>query len=98
MREKNSELFICQENRFRSPSAEAFFRQLLQKKGIADNWMVGSAGSWTKNGLSPIPSVKWLQENLGLDLSKHQSRLISQDLLVQSDLIILMEKNQKEAL
>lgn len=98
MQNKPSVLFVCTANRFRSPIAEAVFRKLLQEQGIEKNWIVGSAGSWTEDGLSPIPSNKWSLEHLGLDLSMHHSRSVSRELIAQYDLILVMEKGQKEAL
>lgn len=96
--DKPSVLFVCTANRFRSPIGEAAFRKLLRERGIENNWVVGSAGSWAKDGLSPIPSAEWMLEHLGLDLSKHHSRSISQGLIAQYHLVLVMEKNQKEAL
>lgn len=95
---KPSVLFVCAANRFRSPIAEGVFRKLLREQGIEKYWIVGSAGSWTEDGLSPIPSAAWILEHLGLDLSKHHSRSVSRELIAQYDLIIVMEKGQKEAL
>jgi protein-tyrosine phosphatase len=98
MKNKASVLFVCTANRFRSPIAEAVFRKLLQEKGIEKNWIIGSAGSWTEEGLPPLPSAVWMFEQLGLDLSHHHSKLINQDLISKHDLILVMEKSQKEAL
>lgn len=62
------------------------------------SWNIGSAGSWAKVGLTPIPSGAWIKEQLGLDLSNHRSRAVSRELITNYDLILVMEKNQKEAL
>jgi protein-tyrosine phosphatase len=96
--DKPSVLFVCTANQFRSPIAEAAFRKFLQERGIENNWIVGSAGSWTKDGLPPIPSAAWMLEHLGLDLSSHHSRSVSRKLITQHALVLVMEKNQKEAL
>jgi protein-tyrosine phosphatase len=93
-----SVLFVCTANRFRSPIAEAAFRKLLRKRGIETNWIVGSAGCWTIDGLSPAPTAAWMLEHLGLDLSNHHSRSVSRELIAQYQLVLVMEKNQKEAL
>ena len=98
MQNKPSVLFVCTANRFRSPIAEAIFRKLLRERGIEKNWIVGSAGSWTKDGLSPIYSADWMLDHLGLDLSTHLSRSISRELIAQYNLVLVMENNQKEAL
>ena len=96
--DKPSVLFVCTANRFRSPIAEAIFRKLLRERGIEKDWLVGSAGSWAKDGLSPVPSAAWMLDHLGLDLSIHQSRSVSRELVAQYHLVLVMEKNQKEAL
>ena len=79
-----SVLFVCTANRFRSPIAEACFRELLRKQGIEKDWRVGSAGSWTKSGLAALPSAEWSHTYLGLDLSRHRSQPVSRALLPTS--------------
>ena len=59
---------------------------------------MGSAGTWAQPGFTAVPSAEWIQENLGLDVSGHQSKPISQEMVSDYDLIIVMEANQKEAL
>jgi protein-tyrosine phosphatase len=98
MQNNHSLIFVCTANRFRSPIAAALFIKLLKEKGIEKNWLVGSAGSWTKDGLPVIPSPQWIIDHLGLDLSVHHSRVITRELIDQYDLILVMEKGQKEAL
>jgi protein-tyrosine-phosphatase len=93
-----SVLFVCTANRFRSPIAEACFRALLQKQAIEKDWLVSSAGTWTKAGLSALPSPEWSREHLALDLSGHHSQPVSRALLAEYDLIVVMERNQKESL
>jgi protein-tyrosine phosphatase len=98
MKNKASVLFVCTANRFRSPIAEAEFRKILRERGIENNWIVGSAGNWTQNGLPPIYSDNWMQTHLGLDLAMHTSRSVNHDLITKYQLVLVMEKNQKEAL
>ncbi len=93
-----SVLFVCTANRFRSPLAEVCFRELLREQAVEKDWRVGSAGTWTKAGLSALPSAEWSREHLGLDLSGHASRPVGRALLAEYDLIVVMERNQKEAL
>jgi protein-tyrosine phosphatase len=91
-------LFVCTANRFRSPIAEAAFRKKLRERGVQENFKVGSAGTCTKDGLPPLPATEWMQEHLDFDLSQHHSRSISRKIISRSNLVLVMEKNQKEAL
>jgi protein-tyrosine-phosphatase len=91
-------LFVCKANRFRSPIAEAVFRKLIKEHGIENDWIVASAGTWTFPGLPHFPFPKKFLDDLGLDLSEHHSLPVNQEMLGQFDLIIVMEKGQKEAL
>jgi protein-tyrosine phosphatase len=39
-------LFVCLGNICRSPSAEAVFKALVEQKGVAENFMIDSAGTY----------------------------------------------------
>lgn len=93
-----SVLFVCTANRYRSPIAAAAFTARLKEKDEANQWLVGSAGTWTKPGLPPLPVAIQMARKYGLDIEKNTSRPISEALLSQYDLILVMEKGQKEAL
>lgn len=43
--DKTNILFVCQGNICRSPSAEAVFKALIKKKGLADKFEIDSAGT-----------------------------------------------------
>jgi protein-tyrosine phosphatase len=98
MTKKNSLLFICTANRYRSPFAEIVFVNQLSQAGIAGEWDVGSAGTWTKNGLRAMPHAAERAQALGLELSGHRSREINEELLLTHDAVIVMETGHKEAL
>jgi protein-tyrosine phosphatase len=93
-----SVLFVCTANRFRSPLAEAAFRLELQRSKSPGTWLVGSAGTWTVDGLKPVHEAIQIAEDLGLDLSAHRSRIINSDLLKEYSLILVMQSSHKEAL
>jgi len=93
-----SVLFVCTVNRFRSPIAAACFARRLQGMEDAQDWSVGSAGTWAEAGLTVIPSAQWMAENLGLDLGAHRSLRVDRDLLSCYDLILVMENSHREAL
>jgi len=72
--------------------------KLLEEKGLADSWQVGSAGTWATPGLPAIPGAVAAAQKLGLELSGHRSMRVNEQYLSEYDLILMMEANQKEAL
>jgi protein-tyrosine-phosphatase len=91
-------LFVCLANRFRSPLAAAFFSHWLEQIADHGSWSVSSAGTWTETGLPA--DIRAIQDasNWGLDIQPHRSRLVDASILSQSDLVLVMEAGQKEAL
>jgi protein-tyrosine-phosphatase len=92
-------LFVCTANQFRSPLAAACLKKLIQEKLPQGEWLVGSAGTWIKDGL-PAPQLTLLAaRSLGLTgLEGHKTRQVSQILLEKCDLVLVMESGHKEAL
>lgn len=91
-------LFVCSANRFRSPLAEAALKKCLDEDGCRADWEVSSAGLWTESGLPPIPKAIKAAEGMGLNVSNHRTRPITPELLSKSDLVIVMQASQREAL
>jgi len=93
-----SVLFICTANQFRSPIAETCLKQKLKDLGEVENWRVSSAGTWAEKGLPAHPMAVKAAAGVGLDLSEHRSKPVTPRLLDRSDLVVVMEKDHKEAL
>jgi protein-tyrosine phosphatase len=91
-------LFICSANQFRSPLAEAFFKEYLKREGIEGTWQVNSAGTWVKEKTSAHPKAIQLAKKDGIDLSSHITQEIDSTLVNKTDLIIVMTEGHKEAL
>jgi protein-tyrosine phosphatase len=91
-------LFVCLANRYRSPLAAAFFCHCLEQAVDRGSWSVGSAGTWTKPGLPPDPRALQDARGWGLDIKAHRSRQVDASILSQSNLVLVMEAGQKEAL
>ena len=91
-------LFVCTANRFRSPIAAACFQKELKLHNLDGDWQIGSAGTWTADGMPAMPDAIRSASRLGLDLSGHTSRVIRSQLMSAADLVIVMEQGQKEAL
>ena len=67
-------LFVCVHNSGRSQMAEAFFNNAA--KGMATALSAG-----TQPGDQVNPTVVQAMSELGIDLSKHQPQLLTQDML-----------------
>lgn len=92
-------LFVCRANKFRSPLAAEIMRKIIDRLGEKTAWQVISAGTWTKGG-EPAPQITIESgKKLGLNsLHEHRTQPIGADLIAGSDVIVVMEKNQKEAI
>jgi protein-tyrosine-phosphatase len=91
-------LFVCTANRFRSPLAEAAFKKCLQNNRNQAEWDVRSAGTWTGSGFPAAASALRAAKTLGLDIGKHRTQPVTQELLSRSNLVIVMQASQREAI
>ena len=90
-------LVVCTANICRSPVAEALLRDRLRKEGL-DDWIVGSAGTWAYPGQSAAENSTKLMADQGLNIEDHESRIVSQALIAEADLVLCMEIGHAEAL
>ena len=94
----HSVLFICSANMCRSPMAEALFSNLLKQRGDLDDWHVSSAGVWALEGNLAAVGVLKAMERRGIDLRGHRARQVTQQMIVEFDLILVMEQEHKDTL
>jgi protein-tyrosine-phosphatase len=92
-----SVLFVCTGNLYRSPLAAAYFEQLLLDGRFA-GWRVESAGTWVVSQQRVPEPVHRYGKLLGLDLAAHLTRPVDRELMCESELVLVMEHGQKEAL
>jgi protein arginine phosphatase len=87
-------LFVCTGNTCRSPMAEVLLDRALKERGV-EGVTVGSAGTGAWDG-APVSEGAYLValEN-GLDLSAHQARLLTRELVEQADLILTMSRQHR---
>lgn len=78
--------------------AMAFFKHRLAQHGTGDEWRVESAGTWARTGVPAAPVAQTVMRERGIDLSAHRSRSVSRELLHSFGLILVMEREQREAL
>jgi protein-tyrosine phosphatase len=91
-------VFVCTRNQSRSVLAETFFNRLLKKRGLGNGWQVESAGSWVDESAPATAEAIAEAEKRGCSLEGHVSRDISEISLENIDLMLVMEKGQKEAI
>ncbi len=91
-------LFVCTANRFRSPLAQAFFQEKLRQLPNTAGWRVESAATWGDANLPAMPEALLEAKKRGLNLGNHRSKSVTNQLIKQYDLILVMETGHKEAL
>lgn len=92
-------LFVCTENRFRSPLAAHYFGELVAAAGMSEKVTADSAGIRAFTGRPAIDLI--LNDAMINDdgkLNDHRAKMITGELINAADLVITMELNQKEAL
>jgi protein-tyrosine-phosphatase len=87
-------LLVCTGNICRSPLAEAMLRRELERRG-ADGIEVRSAGTGAWDGAPASEGAYLVALEHGLDLSGHQARLLTRDVVKESDLILTMSRHQR---
>jgi protein-tyrosine-phosphatase len=88
-------LFVCTGNTCRSPTAEGILKKLLKEKGVG-NLKVSSAGT---HGLQNAPASLFaiqIARTRDVDLSRHRARRLSEEMLRQADLILVMSPEHKD--
>ena len=91
-------VFVCTANRFRSPIAAIAFARLVVQRGDDHHITISSAGTWTVSGLPATPDAIKQAQKYDLNLSFHKSRPISQEILSEADLVLVMDANHKEGI
>ena len=80
-------LFVCTGNVCRSPMAEGLFRHAT--KGRTD-YQALSAGVGAMDGQPPSPNAVRALKELGIDISRQASRMLTPDLVERADYIFGM--------
>ncbi len=98
-------LFVCSGNTCRSPMAAALTRQWLATKlGVspggleAKGYSVISAGVMASGGSPATAQAALAVADLGADLSRHRSQMLTVELIHQADLILAMGSGHARAI
>ena len=97
--EKITILFICMGNICRSPLAEGVFIHKVNQRGVADKFIIESAGtgSWHVGEL-PDPRSRQIAEKYGIKLPSRSRQVSKKDLKRFSNLICMDEANRENLL
>lgn len=88
-------LFVCYGNTCRSPMAEALFNKMAKDKGISAR--ASSAGIMAITGGTAAPYSIAVMAQSGIDLTRHRSRLLDNEILEEADLILAMDNSNLQA-
>ena len=86
-------LLVCTGNSCRSVMAGGLLRELLKDKG---DYKVITAGTASFAGMSPTREAIQVMSDMGIDVSSHRSSPLSNTMIEEADLILVMETRHKE--
>ena len=90
-------LFVCSGNICRSPMAAEYFRQRAANSGLS-HVVVDSAGTLGIEGAPASEEAIRAMAEIGVDLSGHRSKGLSDALLRTTDLVVVMTRDHLEYL
>jgi protein-tyrosine-phosphatase len=82
-------LFVCTGNTCRSPMAEAVAKRDIERRGWKHVAVASAGVSATVGSPASLPAIR-ATEALGIDLSTHRSRPLTQGLVDWADVILAM--------
>src|SRR3989441_4155468 len=88
-------LFVCTGNICRSPMAEGLFRHAVKGR---NDFRVVSAGVGAVEGVPPSDHAVRALKELGIDISRQRSRMLTADLVQQADYIFGMTHSHVDAI
>jgi protein-tyrosine phosphatase len=91
-------LFVCTANMCRSPMAEGLMQRKLEREGHADEFRAASAGVWTMDGRPATQSAILVMTEMGVDIRQHRSRVITEAIMDEAALVLVMTHHHGEAL
>jgi len=90
-------LFVCTGNTCRSPMAEALLRARMPE-AWRDRIEVSSAGTIALDGQPASGTAIDVMADIGIDLSGHRARRLTEELVREADLIVAMAEEHAQAI
>ena len=90
-------LFVCTGNSCRSVMAEALLRKLLSEEG-RNEINITSAGTLDIAGMEALGEVVAVMKEEGVDVSHHRSAPLTEELISEADLILIMERHHRKSI
>jgi protein-tyrosine-phosphatase len=91
-------LVVCTANIARSPLAEALLQVHVRVRGLEDEVRIASAGTRAREGYAAAQPSVVIAAGWGVDLRRHRSQPVTDELLEASDLIVTMTEVHRDAL
>lgn len=92
-------LFVCTGNTCRSPMAKAIAESFIKRLAPSDAIVtVDSAGVAAAEGASASAHAVGVMAQQGADLSEHQSKMLTESLIHQADVIFVMTAGHARAI
>ncbi len=86
-------LFVCTGNSCRSAMAEGLMKKIAKD---LENIYVSSAGVAAFEGMPASKEAVLVMRKLGVDISTHRARRVTDDMLKRADFILVMEQGHKQ--
>lgn len=91
-------LFVCTGNTCRSPMAQGLCQKYISENMLVGQFGCASAGLDVKPG-SPISENAWTVMNeIGIDMSSHRSKMVTQEMMQEADYVYTMSSTHKNML
>ncbi len=71
---------------------------LIAERPDAKSWHIASAGTWANYGAPPAILSQLVVQGMGANIGAHESQPVTRELIQRYDLILTMERQQKEGL
>ncbi len=85
-------LIVCTGNSCRSPMAEGWLKDELDRRGLSDEIEVSSCGVGTRDGMPATPEAVYVMKNREIDISEHRSQQCTREDILSADLILAMSQ------